>query len=381
MKLKWIQIIGFTIAVNTSVFSQTIDLSPTDDTELDQATGSTVLGSESYYLIKPWTTSWSSRGVIRFDLSAYSSCTINSAILHLSESHSSGFDRQIEVHRVTSSWQEGTASWNSPWTSPGGDFDATVLVNFDCIWTDNYILEKDEIDLTNSVQDLVNGVYTNHGWLVKMASEDATQQSWGFHSKESSTVSDRPILRITYSGCISLPIELLSFNASVKNKSQIKLTWQTASETNNDFFTIERSKDALNWESIIEIDGAGNSSLKLNYTAVDENPYVGLSYYRLKQTDFDGQYEYSMVEVVNYSSLEKSQIKIYPNPGIRQIAIEGIKSEIAEFQIYNAIGWDVSSLVKVVEQQEFKLTLDISNLPNGIYSVKTKTAITKMFKQ
>lgn len=75
----------------------------------------------------------------------------------------------------------------------------------------------------------------------------------------------------------------------------------------------------------------------------------------MKQTDFDGQYEYSPVEVVHKSYLEKTQLKIYPNPGIRQIAIEGEKSEIAELRIYNALGRDVSSLIMVVEQQDFKL--------------------------
>ena len=86
-----------------------------------------------------------------------------------------------------------------------------------------------------------------------------------------------------------LPIELLSFNAVLENRI-VKLTWKTASETNNDFFTLEKSKDGISWESFKTVDGAGSSSSILNYEDYDQNPYSGVSYYRLKQTDFNGAF-------------------------------------------------------------------------------------------
>jgi len=88
-----------------------------------------------------------------------------------------------------------------------------------------------------------------------------------------------------------LPVELLYFNNSVAS-NQVVLNWATSSETNNDFFTIERSTDGVSFEIIATISGAGNSNSILTYHFADENPINGTSYYRLKQTDFDGKFEY-----------------------------------------------------------------------------------------
>ncbi len=84
-----------------------------------------------------------------------------------------------------------------------------------------------------------------------------------------------------------LPITLLSFQAQVVD-GLVRTEWITASEINNDFFTIERSKDGENWEDIGTVDGAGDSNVQLSYAFIDDAPYTGISYYRLRQTDFDG---------------------------------------------------------------------------------------------
>lgn|GEM_PF-835930 len=88
-----------------------------------------------------------------------------------------------------------------------------------------------------------------------------------------------------------LPIELLSFTANVVHES-VRLNWATATETNNDFFTIERSTNLNDWEVLGFVDGAGTSSRPLHYSFTDYNPMAGVSYYRLKQTDYDGKFEY-----------------------------------------------------------------------------------------
>ena len=97
------------------------------------------------------------------------------------------------------------------------------------------------------------------------------------------------------------PIELLSFTV-IQKLSEIVVDWSTAAEINNDFFTIERSIDGNSWETLTYINGAGNANYVINYSYTDNNPIEGVSYYRLKQTDFDGQYEYFAPVVVNYSS-------------------------------------------------------------------------------
>ncbi len=91
-----------------------------------------------------------------------------------------------------------------------------------------------------------------------------------------------------------LPIELIDFSAKGENNS-IKLNWTTVTESNNDYFTLEKSSDAINFNPFATIKGAGNSNKTLIYTYTDENPLNGINYYRLKQTDFDGKFEYSPV--------------------------------------------------------------------------------------
>ncbi|MCD6367202.1 MAG: hypothetical protein J7L46_06660 [Bacteroidales bacterium] len=99
----------------------------------------------------------------------------------------------------------------------------------------------------------------------------------------------------------ALPVELLRFTVTPQNNT-VKLDWTTASEINNNYFSIERSKDAVNFEQIQTIQGAGNSRILLEYSAFDFHPLFGKSYYRLRQTDFDGKSTVSKMVSVDFSS-------------------------------------------------------------------------------
>lgn len=175
-----------------------------------------------------------------------------------------------------------------------------------------------------------------------------------------------------------LPIELLSFEASVINPQEVQLDWQTASERNNDYFTIERSTDGLNWEEVTKVKGAGVSSKLLSYTSFDENPFQGISYYRLKQTDFDGKFSYSEIRDVKINGL---QVKIYPNPASNHIIIEGDESELEYIVIYNILGENVTYLTQKDTNSGSKLIINLSDLSPGAYNVKTKTTTNKVYKQ
>ncbi|PLW92632.1 MAG: hypothetical protein C0592_09740 [Marinilabiliales bacterium] len=95
-----------------------------------------------------------------------------------------------------------------------------------------------------------------------------------------------------------LPIELAELRASCTDDQFPLIEWVTASETNNDYFTLERSTDAINWVEVTTISGAGNSTTPLYYSYTDENAPDGINYYRLIQTDFDGtSVEAGMVDV------------------------------------------------------------------------------------
>lgn len=111
--------------------------------------------------------------------------------------------------------------------------------------------------------------------------------------------------------CTPLPIELLEFTGI--NIGQInKLSWVTATETNNDLFTVERSSNGYTWEEIGTVDGSGNSSQAIRYSFVDSSPNSGINYYRLKQTDFDGRFEYfNIIAIDNSKSNDIRKITIY----------------------------------------------------------------------
>jgi hypothetical protein len=109
-----------------------------------------------------------------------------------------------------------------------------------------------------------------------------------------------------------LPVELLSFNA-VYNNGKVDLTWETASETNNDYFVVERSADASSFHDVLTTDGAGTTITHLSYAECDFSPLPGVSYYRLRQHDFNGDVSYSAIVPVNYS-FGNDGITVFPNP-------------------------------------------------------------------
>ena len=98
---------------------------------------------------------------------------------------------------------------------------------------------------------------------------------------------------------IILPIELSFFNA-IALEDKVELNWVTSSEKNNDFFTIEKSMNGSVWEVVSTLKGSGNSNQELSYSLYDYLPYQGDSYYRLKQTDFDGNFTYSSIQIVSF---------------------------------------------------------------------------------
>lgn len=125
-----------------------------------------------------------------------------------------------------------------------------------------------------------------------------------------------------------LPIVLESFNAK-QVKGTVEVTWQTASEENSDFFTVERSADGQIFEPITTVNAAGNSTQEKHYKVSDRNPNEGLSYYRLSQTDFDGKKSQFNPVAVNFARADVPY-KIYPNPGIGDrffIHIPGTESD------------------------------------------------------
>ena len=182
-------------------------------------------------------------------------------------------------------------------------------------------------------------------------------------------------LASTNAGSSPLPIELLSFSAQLKNNF-VELKWSTASETNNDFFTIERSTNVEHFEPILTHDGSGTTKEMKEYNIIDSSPLYGRSYYRLKQTDFDGQYTYSAVRVIDYDGPEHATLSAFPNPSSGKnlsIRIEGLRDAThVPVTIMNMQGqkvYEKTIEVKtpgVITEEIFQEKV----LPSGLYIIK-----------
>ncbi len=167
--------------------------------------------------------------------------------------------------------------------------------------------------------------------------------------------------------CTTLPIELLDFSASTVNNS-VELAWTTVTETNNDYFEIEKSKDSKNFSSLHKIDGAGNSTRNQNYKYIDNIPLNGISYYRLKQVDFDGQHFYSKIISVDFSST-RNEIRVDPNPASNETTIifpDVLKGE-TKIELFNSQGILVSKKYENKEMNSYLLNLEA--LEKGVYFI------------
>jgi hypothetical protein len=160
-----------------------------------------------------------------------------------------------------------------------------------------------------------------------------------------------------------LPIELLYFNAS-KLFNHVQLQWATASECNNHFFTVERSADLKAWGVVGNVDGAGNSSTINTYSLMDTEIISGTTYYRLKQTDFDGRFKYSEIVSVSNNQIGGKGIELYPNPNNGLLMVAGVTSQ-AQVTVYDIVG----QLVIDTQLQPGHSSVDLRGQPNGVYFV------------
>jgi hypothetical protein len=143
---------------------------------------------------------------------------------------------------------------------------------------------------------------------------------------EQTLLNENPELHTFASGVGILPITLGYFKAKA-DKGKTLIEWMTINEKNNNFFTIERSPDAKQFQVLETMPGAGNSETELKYNFVDAYPLEGNSYYRLKQTDFDGQFEYFNIVAVHHESVSSQNTteltidNVWPNPFVTDIHI------------------------------------------------------------
>jgi len=164
-----------------------------------------------------------------------------------------------------------------------------------------------------------------------------------------------------------LPLELFDFTGACENQNVV-LKWTTATETNNNYFTIENSLDGIVWEILSETKGAGNSSIFCDYSYIAKKNTFGISYYRLKQTDFNGNYKHSPIISVENCYEINSPLFVYPNPtnGVLNLTFSGNETSVTSIEVFNSIG------EIVYKSDGFKSVINLSNNVDGIYFVKFK---------
>jgi hypothetical protein len=173
-----------------------------------------------------------------------------------------------------------------------------------------------------------------------------------------------------------LPIEMLAFNVECNDK--VEVSWVTASEVNNDYFTIEKSVDGVSYESVATVNGAGNSSGNVRYSWVDEGLFSKLAYYRLKQTDFNGDYSYSNIEAVKCEL--DNVIGIYPNPAKNAFSFNYVSSgEDLKVEVYSVNGQlIISDVYDNLPLGNSINSINVKGLDNGIYYVTFTTLSEKI---
>ena len=167
----------------------------------------------------------------------------------------------------------------------------------------------------------------------------------------------------------ALPVVLKSLSAK-KQGGTVAITWETTSETNNDYFVVERSENAMSWQPLVTIKGAATIQALQQYHTTDEQPLIGMNYYRLKQVDFDQTATYSRMVSIDMGDFKINGL--WPNPvgDVLNVKLNQPLQQ-AEYEITDINGTVVRKLQQLTGTHPTKISVD--NLPAGIYLVKIKT--------
>jgi hypothetical protein len=273
--------------------------------------------------------------------------------------------------------------WNH-WSGGSGTIDATIdHISSKEYWYLNRIASNNNVNVTLSWKNPESGGVGNLSELL-VARWDGTM--WKDHGNGGTTgnttegtvvtsaavTSFSPFTLASTSTNNPLPISLLNFNA-VLNSGIVNIDWITETEINNDYFIVEKSTDNINYTFVDKVDGAGNSNQIIDYSTIDKNPYNGISYYRLKQIDLDGNFRYYNPVAINYNIFSDVEYNLYPNPIAigKQLFIEG--SEITENINFYLVDIKGSYINASFSYNQNKIILDTKTLEKGIYFVIIET--------
>ncbi len=330
------------------------------------------------------------RGLIRFDLSALpAGATITGVSLQLYINRSNGGATDISLYRLNQAWGEGASlpvgdidgtgipaqagdvTWTcsfadgaggctTAWGTAGGVFEATASATTSVIGVGYYLWSSTQA--VTDVQGWVNNAALNFGWIMR-SPEVIERAAKRFASRTNAVVANRPALSVTYTTVV--PVSLVYFKASAQKYGSL-LRWQTAQETDNDFFEVEHSLDGVHFNSIGKLQGAGNSSQLLNYNFTHQTAVAGKHFYRLAQTDFTKRKTYSKIEVLSLNKNNNTTLIVSPNPVTDGLLLPGLDINAGlRYSIINYNGQKIAEAALINRQ-----IILPKNITSGVYQLR-----------
>jgi hypothetical protein len=249
--------------------------------------------------------------------------------------------------------------------------------------------DEDNDDVTNHIATIFIGSMVKHGQYDEASLKNSMAAQAGMdHTNVLRTIEDMYALPhsaqagnlntgtanvdpITDCWLSSVPIKLISFKALAADEG-VNLSWTTASEINNDYFTIENSANGIDFHEVGTVKGAGTTQELHSYSYLHKNPSTGKSFYRLRQTDFDRKNSYSNITKVEIEKRHSASFEVYPNPSDGesfQLLLKNFNSSTLNICIYDLCGQRVETqLNSITEAEDSKIYFRTNQkLPPGIY--------------
>jgi hypothetical protein len=222
--------------------------------------------------------------------------------------------------------------------------------------------------------------FTNRSSANQNIIEDKNGTSAGSYSATFSSAGGNWIaMMASFRTPIVLPVTWLNVNAKQLNNNSVRIEWATAAEISNNYFQVERSADGIEWTIVRQLKGSENSNSAIEYNAIDSSPYMPLTYYRIKQVDFDGKGTYSQVKVVHINGNADQSIRVYPNPAQNNIYAAASNSDLRLVRIFDMLG-HIKDRVNIKKISDQLISIDISTLSSGVYVLQTNNKSVTFYK-
>lgn len=289
----------------------------------------------------------------------------------------------------TVDFNPGTATGNYAYTEASSCSNATAILESGCIQLDvDYTFDLGYHLQGSNAGTLQLDIFAGGSWTTAINSISGDQgASWQVMTTDLSAwtgqavrlrivgttgsgfQSDIAIDDLAFNAISTLPVELITFDATLVDDRKVSLDWETASEENSASYTVQRSKDLVVWNDISEVNAAGTSLEAINYQVWDNDPLAGLSYYRLKMIDISAEYSYSENRSVSLG--DANTLSVYPNPVSDELLIVEATA-IADYRISVLSSLGQSIIVHSYSMDENRKAFEVGHLTSGIYFVELR---------